>query len=145
MDTSANTTMTVAIFGVILALTVVGITFRCSSTSKRILLGLVSAILLFPSCLIILVLNPWLVDARFATYRAFYKDIEIGMTRSQVKNLIQQHYPDGGSRVAPILLEDTDVSLDFFMNPESNKEPNCEGIFLTMQNDQVTRIFYSAD
>ncbi len=90
-------------------------------------------------------LNPWLVDVRFRAYRNFYREIRIGMARSQVMALVQRHYPAGGPRWIPKVMEDTASRLGFFMNPEGSREPNCEGIFLTMADDRVAKIDYSAD
>ena len=45
----------------------------------------------------------------------------------------------------PKVLEDSDTRLDFFMNPERSTEPNCEGIFLQMQENKVVKKSYSAD
>lgn len=88
---------------------------------------------------------PWLIDSRFRTYRDFYKDIKIGMTHDQVIEVAKKHYPDGGQRKFPIVMRDNSSELGFFMNPEGDSEPNCEGIFLRFDEGKVTTITYSAD
>ena len=35
--------------------------------------------------------------------------------------------------------------VGYFMNPEKSTEPNCEGIFLTLEAGSVTKMWYSAD
>lgn len=134
-----------AIFGVILTLIIVVFAIRSRSSATRMLLALLAVILLVPAGIVVVGLNPWLVDARFRAYRGFYRDIEIGMTREQVMEIVQRHYPTGGPRGIPKVMEASVTSLGFFMDPESSREPNCEGIFLTMTGDRVTKIDYSAD
>lgn len=105
----------------------------------------IAIILLVPAGFVITLLKPELVDARFRTYKRLYSDIEVGMSRTEVMGLVEKHYPDEGRRLPPKLLENSAARLDFFMNPEKSREPNCEGIFLRMQDDAVTKKSYSAD
>jgi hypothetical protein len=136
---------------VIAGLTLVGaigcIVFACRATGwiKRAMLLLVAVILLAPTGLLASMLKPELVDARFRTYKRLYGDIQIGMTRAEVMTTVQRHYPSGGKRMEPKVLEDSTNRLDFFMNPEGSREPNCEGIFLQMQEDRVVKKSYSED
>ena len=67
------------------------------------------------------------------------------MTREQVLAAMDQRYPTNGSRKRPKIMDDTPESLGFFMNPETSREPNCEGIFLTLERGRVTRKVYSPD
>ena len=92
-----------------------------------------------------MVLKPELIDGRYKTYKQLYGDIDIGMSRAQVMTLVDQHYPSGGKRLRPNIIEDSDKKLSFFMNPEDSIEPNCEGIFLQMQDDRVMRKSYARD
>ena len=121
-----------AIVGGILAVIVGVIAIRSRSTTTRLFLAVLGLFLLVPTGFVIVGLNPWLVDARFRVYRSFYRDIEIGMTRSQVMELVHRHYPTGGVRKTPKVMENSPTRLEFFMNPEDSREPNCEGIFLTI-------------
>jgi hypothetical protein len=134
-----------AIVGGIFALIAGFVAIRSKSTATRLLMILLALLLLLPTGLVIVGLNPWLVDARFRAYRSFYRDIETGMTRQQVMELVHRHYPTGGPRGTPNIVEDSQTSLGFFMNPEDSREPNCEGIFLTLTDDRVTKVSYSAD
>jgi len=92
-----------------------------------------------------MVLKPELVDGRYKTYKQLYGDIDIGMSRAQVMTLVDQYYPSGGKRLRPTIVEDSDKKLSFWMNPEDSTEPNCEGIFLRMQNNKVVRKSYARD
>ena len=135
----------------IVAITLLGavvcIAFACLTARwlKRGILLAVALLLLAPSGFVLAMLKPELVDARFRTYKGLYRNIQVGMTRSEVMHLVEQHYPPGGKRLAPRVLEDSDANLDFFMNPETSTEPNCEGIFLQMQRDKVVKKSYTAD
>jgi hypothetical protein len=42
-------------------------------------------------------------------------------------------------------MSDEPDSLGFFMNPESSREPNCEGIFLKLEAGRVVSKEYSPD
>lgn len=121
------------------------IALRASGWIKRIILLAVACVLLAPTALVAVMLKPELVDARFSTYKRLYRDIQAGMTRSEVKELVKQHYPPDGKRMEPKVLEDTANALKYFMNPEGSSEPNCEGIFLDIKDDKIVRKRYSAD
>jgi hypothetical protein len=108
-------------------------------------LAVVGIFCLLPAAYIFLLLNPWLIDSRFRTYRAFYNDIREGMTREEVLMVMKQHYPQGGAHGVPKIMDDAPESLGFFMNPETSREPNCEGIFLTLKSNRVTAKTYSPD
>jgi hypothetical protein len=86
-----------------------------------------------------------LVDARYSSYKAFYRDIHDGMTREEVFRTLERHYPNTGARKRPKIMEDTAKRLGFFMDPETSFEPNCEGIFLTLNDGRVTEKEYSPD
>ena len=127
------------------AIVCIALACRTSRRLKRSLLIVCALFLLAPSGLVVVILKPELVDARFRTYKRLYRDIQVGMSRSQVIELVDRHYPSVGKRLRPKVLEDSDARLDFFMNPENSTQPNCEGIFLRMQEDKVVKKSYSAD
>jgi hypothetical protein len=133
-----------AVGGVIAFIAVVVAWFARSSAVKAIMIAL-ALIFLLPAGYVFVGFNPWLVDSRFRTYRAFYRELEIGMTREQVLAAMERRYPADGPRKRPTIMDDTPRRLGFFMNPEASREPNCEGIFLTLENGRVTKIVYSAD
>jgi hypothetical protein len=93
------------------------------------------AIAIAAVCLVILA--PFALDPRLATYRAFYEDIEVGMSREQLFEVMRSHYPDGGARKLPKLTDEVG-RLSLFMDPEEDREPSCEGIFLKIEDDRVT-------
>jgi len=135
----------IAVFGALAA--VVAIVIACRAKRKLVtaLLIVLAVVFILPAGYVYLAFHPELVDGRFRTYKGFYNDIRVGMTREQVLALMDEHYPAGGPRKRPRIIGDTPRSLDFFMNPETSREPNCEGIFLMLEEGRVTRTVYSAD
>jgi hypothetical protein len=114
--------------------------------------GLATRILLFfalvfvlPGICLFLEFHPELIDGRFRTYKAFYGDIKVGMTRDQVIAAMEARYPQTGKRRRPKIMEDTPNRLGFFMNPETLREPNCEEIFLSLHSGRVVSKDYSPD
>ena len=119
--------------------------YLASHWLKRGILIVAALFLLVPSGVALLGFKPELVDDRFRTYKQLFGDIEVGMSRVEVITLVDQHYPSEGERLRPNLIEDSDKKLSFFMNPEDSTEPNCEGIFLKMQDNKVVRKSYARD
>ena len=119
--------------------------YLASHWLKRGILIVAGLFLLCPSGVALIGFKPELVDSRYKTYKQLFGDIEVGMSRAQVMTLVDQHYPSGGKRLRPNLIEDSDKKLSFFMNSEDSTEPNCEGIFLRMQDNKVVRKSYSPD
>lgn len=132
-------------FGVLLAIGSIVWACKARSIGTRVLLILLALVFLLPAGFLFMALNPELVDARFRTYKAFYRDLKVGMTRDEVFAVMDRHYPASGTRQRPTVMADEPLNLGFFMNPEKSREPNCEGIFLTLQNGRVTSIRYSPD
>ena len=89
--------------------------------------------------------HPEFTDGRFRTYKAFYRDLQVGMTREQVLAAMERRYPAGGPRKRPKILDDTPERLGFLMDPEISREPNCEGIFLTFEQGRMTQKVHSPD
>jgi hypothetical protein len=135
----------IGVGSMVVALIAVVIACRTSNGMVRLLAFAVTLIALVPAIFLIAALNPWLTDARFRTYRAFYQDIEVGMSKSEVQKLLAEHYPTNGARGYPQTVYDDATQLGFFMNPEHSREPNCEGIFLSVSNNIVMSKRYSAD
>jgi hypothetical protein len=67
------------------------------------------------------------------------------MTRDEVYAALDHRYPKSGARKRPNVMEDTATNLGFFMNPETSREPNCEGIFLKFEKGRVKSKVYSPD
>lgn len=123
--------------------------FTCARTAPgwpaRILLALVGTAALAPAGLAVVAAYPELVDARVRAYKAFYAEIETGMTREQVWATMERVYPADGPRTRPNVLEDSASRLSFFMADEGRDGPNCEGIFLDLRDGVVTRRDYARD
>ena len=136
---------------IIAAITLIGaiaclvFAYLASHWFKRGILIVAALFLLGPSGVALIGFKPELVDDRFRTYKQLFGDIEVGMSRAEVMTLVDQHYPSEGERLRPDLIEDSDKKLSFFMNPEDSAEPNCEGIFLEMQDNKVMRKSYARD
>lgn len=127
------------------AIACLGVAWATSRSWLRMVLVLVALVLLIPPGFLLVALHPEWTDARFRTYKRLYAGIRPGMSRAEVYALVDRHYPAGGQRVRPKVLSDTESELQYFMNPEASREPNCEGIFLDMTNDCVASKQYSAD
>ena len=135
----------------IAAVTLIGalacLIFACIASHwlKRGVLIVAALFLLTPSGVALLCIKPELVDGRYRTYKQLYGDIHVGMSRAEVMTRVDRHYPSEGERLRPDIIEDSDKKLSFFMNPEDSTEPNCEGIFLKLENDAVVKKSYARD
>jgi hypothetical protein len=114
-------------------------------TETRVLFAGLGIACLLPCAYLGVLMNPWLIDARFRAYMSFYREINMGMTRAEVLAIRDRHYPSTGPRAQPMIMDNSPGGLGFFMNPEDSREPNCEGIFLTLKDDRVTKKSYSPD
>jgi hypothetical protein len=135
----------IAAIGTFLALVAAAVACIARSGSVRALMIILALVFLLPAAYVFLAFHPELVDGRFRTYKAFYQDIQIGMTRDEVFATLDRRYPKSGPRQRPKTLDDMPHALNFFMNPEMSREPNCEGIFLTLTNGHVVKKEYSPD
>jgi len=86
-----------------------------------------------------------LMDPRFTNYHRLFLAIEPGMTREEVEETIDSHYPAHGERKRPTYWDDTPHHLGLFMNPEHHREPNCEGISIRFADNIVVGKGYSMD
>jgi hypothetical protein len=145
METSLSPAYSlIAAAGVVIAILLLGSIVSLKG-GARIGVAALALVLLLPAAWFFAALNPWLTDARFRAYRSFYQDLKPGMTRDEVLAQVASHYPASGERKAPKVMEDTPERLGFFMNPEHSREPNCEGIFLTLRDGKVVSKGYSPD
>ena len=135
----------IAAVGALLALIAAVIACMARSGGVRALMILLALIFLLPGAFVFFAFHPELVDGRFRTYKAFYSDIRIGMTRDEVFAALDRRYPKSGSRQRPKVMDDTADRLGFFMNPETSREPNCEGIFLNLEAGRVKSKNFSRD
>ena len=135
----------VIMIGSLLGLLFGALAIRGSGAVQRIGLGFLAFLCFAPAAFLVTAIHPELVDARFRVYKAFYQDIHEGMTRDDIESILARHYPPTGPRQRPKVMDDTSDQLGFFMNPETSREPNCEGIFLTLQDGRVVGKDYSPD
>ena len=134
-----------AAIGILLAIVASVIFYFTRHIGTRIVMMILVLVFLFPAGYLFTALHPELVDGRFRTYKNFYQDIQVGMTREQVLAAMERRYPKDGPRKRPKIMGDTPEALGFFMDPETSREPNCEGIFLQFESGRVTKKQYSAD
>jgi hypothetical protein len=134
-----------AAIGAVAAMAALVVALTVRSKALATMAGVAALVLLLPAAYVFVSFNPWLVDARFRTYRAFYRDIREGMTRDEVLAALERRYPGTGARQPPKIMEDSPERLGFFMNPETSREPNCEGIFLQFEHGRVIGKSYSPD
>ena len=135
----------IAAGGSLAALVAIAIACRAKSGLLSGMMFVLALVFIAPAGYVFLAIHPELVDGPFRTYKRFYRDVQVGMTREQVLAVMEQRYPTNGPRKRPKILNDTPEGLGFFMNPETSREPNCEGIFLRLEAGRVTKIEYSAD
>jgi len=112
---------------------------------KKVVYAIITLTLLFVPAFFTEVFAPEFNDARFRTYKRFYRDIEVGMTRADVEQLITKHYPHGGKRGTPITNHDSEDYLYYWMDPEGTREPNCEGISIQFQDGKIVKKDYIPD
>jgi len=135
----------VAAICIVSAIVVLVAAVRMRLLRDRVLFGLVAVLLLAVGVFFSQPVFPQLFDRRIAAYQRFYRAIDEGMTRAEVLETRDRLYPEGDTRQPPVVMEDVPRSLGFFMNSEGEVEPNCEGIFLDLENGRVVRKRYSRD
>jgi hypothetical protein len=145
MNSAVHPFILIAGVGSLAALVAIVIACRAKSGLVTAMMAGLALVFIAPAGFVFLAFCPELVDGRFSTYKRFYGDIQVGMTREQVLAAMDQRYPTNGARKRPKIMDDTPERLGFFMNPESSREPNCEGIFLSLEGGRVTKIVYSPD
>jgi len=145
MSLGAHPFILLAAGGLLAALVSVVIAWRAESRLVTAVMLVLALVFAAPAAYVFVALNPELVDGRFRTYKAFYADIQIGMSREQVLAAMERRYPKGGPRQRPKVIPDDVSELGFLMNPERSREPNCEGILLKLEDGRVLSKRYSPD
>ncbi|RYD45402.1 MAG: hypothetical protein EOP85_08985 [Verrucomicrobiaceae bacterium] len=133
------------IAGLVIGLLAGWLAWNSQQVLSRLLLLAFSLTLLIPSAILGVGMNPWLVDARFRSYRLFYWSIQRGMSREEVMANLDKRYPSGGERTRPTILTDSGTRLEFAMSPENTKEPDSETISLKMEAGKVMGKEYLPD
>lgn len=91
-----------------------------------------------------LAMKPELVDGRYRSFKKFYRRIEIGMNREEVFRIQGICYPANGSRQAPQMAAGLH-DVWFTLNPEGQREPNCEMFGVRFDQGKVASKSYSRD
>ncbi|MHA3774684.1 hypothetical protein ACXR0O_24440 [Verrucomicrobiota bacterium sgz303538] len=145
MSLSIHPVVLMALMAVIVGVALVILAFRASRADHRNALLVAGLVCFVPAAYLFVLTHPEFVDARFRAYKTFYNGIREGMTREEVFALLDLRYPPDGPRQRPKVMADEPGNLGFFMSPETSREPNCEGIFLTLHDSHVVKKYYSAD
>ena len=144
-STSPHPIFVLAALGVAATVLMLIIAFRVRSLGLKLLLVLISLLTLAPAGLVVVSAYPEWIDARYRSYKTFFADIQLGMTREEVMAVQDRLYPADGPRKKPSIILEDERSLTFFMHPEHATEPNCEGIFLAFENGRLKSKTYSPD
>lgn len=119
--------------------------WRSRSAVGRLVLITITLFFFVPTGILVTGMNPWLLDARYRTYREFYWSLRKNMTRAEVLAVMNDFYPPGDVRSCPTVVQDTAAKLGFYMNPEKKSQPTKEAIFLEMDEGRVTNTRYVPD
>ncbi len=145
MSSSIHPIFVVAALGVVASIILLVTVFKVRSKGLKVMLAFLAVLTLAPLGLVVLALYPEWLDARIRSYKAFYEDIQLGMTRDEVMSVQAKVYPEGSLRVKPRLIVDEADHLTFFMHPETSAEPDCEAIILALKEGKVASKTYSPD
>jgi hypothetical protein len=145
MSSSLSPLVLIVPLGLLLALGALFAAWRVRSVLAKVALVMVALVGAAPSAWLLLAHHPELIDARYRAYKAFYRDIELGMTRDEVFALLERHYPESGERGRPRTLPEQPDEIVLFMDPEESREPTVEGILLDLEDGRVARKRYSPD
>lgn len=88
----------------------------------RFALFSIALVFAVPSTLLAVGQNPWLVDARFRTFKMFYWGLHPGMTRADVVTSVNQSYPLGDSIRTQIQATESPEGITFSMTPKVSGE-----------------------
>jgi hypothetical protein len=135
----------VIVLSSVLALGFVVLAFRASRWLARVPLAIGAIVFCAPAVWLFLAFHEELVDARVRAYKAFYSDVRVGMTRDELTALLQRDYPEGGVRQRPKIVEDTATKLGLCMSPDTERDPNCEGIYITFIDGRISQKEYVRD
>lgn len=135
----------IVIAGFIATLILGRLAWRSQSLSARLILTFLMLCFLVPTGVLTVGMNPWILDARYRTYREFFWSIRREMTREEVMAVMNSFYPPGEARKRPTTVSDSAYQLSFRMDPEGKTEPRNETILLRMDNGQVTGADYIPD
>lgn len=145
MSSSTHPVFVLAALGLVGAVIMLATVFRVHHRGLKLALVLFALAMLTPAGLVLMALHPEWTDARIRTYKDFYEGLQLGMTRAEVMDVKARLYPADGPRTVPTIIAEDETSLSFFMHPEEETEPNCEGILLTFAEGKLKSKTYSPD
>ena len=145
MEVASHPFVLFAALSAVAALLVFVAAFQSVRGWRRAACILLASFLLIPLVYVFQALHQEMLDPRFRTYKSFYADIHVGMTRSEVLSLLERHYPSTGPRKTPDVIQNQPERLSFLMNPEDSGGPNAEGISVVLQRDRVVAKHYAPD
>jgi hypothetical protein len=146
MSSPIHPIVVLAVLGIVASLILMVTVFRVRRIGLKVLLVIIAIMTLAPAGLVVVTMYPEWVDARFRCYKAFYEEIQLGMTRDEVMAVRAKVYPEGGPRQKPRIIVDEAESLTFFMHPEApDSSVDCEGILLELKDGKVVSKRYSPD
>lgn len=145
MSSSTHPVFVLAVLGLVGAVIMLATVFRVHHRGLKAMLLLFALAMLTPAGLVLMALHPEWTDLRIRTYKDFYEHIHLGMTRAEVMEIKARLYPADGPRKVPTIIAEDETSLTFFMHPEDETEPNCEGILLTFEEGKLKSKTYSPD
>lgn len=87
-----------------------------------------------------------LFDHRYKAFHALFLRISPGMSRHELTQTVKEVYPKQGPRNPPRYWVNETNRIVLFMHAEGHPEPDCEAIFLQLDNGgNITTKGYSAD
>lgn len=119
--------------------------FRAKNALGRVTWALLALMCAVPAAWLFMAVYPELRDPRYKTYRAFYGDIQPGMSRAELDGLLDRHYPPRGARTRPSLGPESSGYVYLFMDPEGSKKRDIMGVLVKMQDGKVLDKEYVAD
>jgi hypothetical protein len=132
--------------GAVLALGAALLTNRGGGSGQRVaLLALAIALVVLPALVFGAALFPELFDARIRTYKRFYRNVEVGMTRDELLAVMRTTYEAAPQFAPPRLMTDTPERIFFLMDPQDSGGPNAEGIGFTLTSGKVSHKSYARD
>jgi hypothetical protein len=141
----ASPILLIVLLSSLLALGLAVLAFRGSRWRARAPLAMCAIIFCLPAVWLFLGFHQELIDARIRAYKAFYDHVRVGMTRNDLSALLDRDFPAGGPRQRPKIVEETADHVSFCMSPEGERDPNCEGITVRLQDGQTIGKEYVRD
>lgn len=146
MNSPIHPIFVIAALGLAASVVLLITVFRVRRVGLKVLLVFLAVVTLTPTGLVLMAMHPEWMDGRYRSYKAFYAEIQLGMTRDEVMAVQAKLYPENGPRKKPRIITDDAGGLTFFMDPEDpESSANCEAILLAFKEGKVSTKTYSPD